>query len=199
MHLRLPATALAWLDDVRSILATLPSAPDTAAIERAGAELAQRALRLDASATRALTASLDDRDRYRRHLVAGGDDEDRTALLISWPRAHRTTLHDHAGLWGIELVLEGVLEVEEFTLADDSLQPPQLTHQRTLLLGVGDAAVFSGHRYAHRCSNKSSTRTALSLHVYGGVLDAYHAFHADPRGGYGVQMQRAHVDTRPIG
>jgi len=70
-----------------------------------------------------------------------------------------------------------------------------LSAQRTLMLGTGDAAVFSGRRYAHRCRNLSSTRPALSLHVYGGVLDRYHAFQTDARGGYHASAHHASVDA----
>jgi hypothetical protein len=97
------------------------------------------------------------------------------ALLILWPPGHATPIHDHARLWGLELVLDGVLEVEAFSL---SLQPsPRLVSRDHAMLGIGDHAAFSGADYAHRCRNLSSQLPALSLHIYGGVLDAYRSFH----------------------
>ena len=91
-------------------------------------------------------------------------------------------------------MLDGALEVEEFAIGGE-LEQPQLTAQRTLMLGTGDAAVFTGRRYAHRCRNLSPTRPALSLHVYGGVLDRYHAFQTDARGEYSASAHRASIDA----
>jgi hypothetical protein len=102
------------------------------------------------------------------------------ALLILWPPGHATPIHDHAGLWGLELVLDGVLAVEAFSL---SLQPaPRLLPRDQVLLGIGDHAAFSGADYAHRCRNLSSQQPALSLHIYGGALDAYRSFHPQDAG-----------------
>ncbi|MEP7041739.1 MAG: cysteine dioxygenase family protein [Dokdonella sp.] len=192
MDISLPAGSRRWLADVRRDLAALGSAPTIASIERLSGRLAEQALVLDAPRSNTLDVAAP--EHYRRHLIAGGNDEAYSALLIAWPAGHRTPIHDHAGLWGIELVLDGALEVEEFAIGGE-LDQPQLSAQRALLLGTGDAAVFTGRRYAHRCRNLSSTRPALSLHVYGGVLDRYHAFQADARGGYSARAHHASVDA----
>ncbi|MBA8888584.1 putative metal-dependent enzyme (double-stranded beta helix superfamily) [Dokdonella fugitiva] len=189
------SAADAWLADVRTTLALSPRSPTAPAIARLADELAARALRFDLPAARALAAELAAHGRYHRRLVAANDDASLTALLISWPRAHRTPLHDHAGLWGIELVLDGALEVEEYRLDGGDPARAQPVPQRRLVLGVGDAAVFGGGDYAHRCRNLSATHAALSLHVYGGVLDHHHAYDATPRGDYIARPQRAHVDA----
>lgn len=187
--------ALAWLSDVQGTIAGLGSVSDAGAIERCAATLADAALRLDLGAARALADELAVHGDYHRQLIAaqGGF----TALLISWPRGHATPIHDHAELWGIELVVDGVLDVEEYRLEScaDGVRPALV---RSLLLGVGDAAVFGGPHYAHRCRNRSATRTALSLHVYGGVLDAYRRYDVAADGGCIARVQRTHTDTRHI-
>jgi len=110
-------------------------------------------------------------------------------LLILWPPGHATPIHDHAGLWGLELVLDGALEVEAFSL---SLQPsPQLVPRDQAMLGIGDHAAFSGADYAHRCRNLSAQKPALSLHIYGGALDAYRSFHQHDAGDWSSVEHRA--------
>lgn len=189
MTLLSATTHHAWFDAVRTDLATLAAAPAPAAIEALSGRLAARALQADAP-----RATAPEHDRYRRHRLAGGGRDGHSCLLIEWPAAHRTPLHDHAGLWGIELVLDGVLEVEEFALGGDP-ERPLLVRTRTLMLGAGDAAVFAGPDYAHRCRNLSAKRPALSLHVYGGELDRYRAFEAEPHGGHSAQVRQARVDA----
>lgn len=113
--------------------------------------------------------------RYRRQLIAAAPDRSYTMLLIAWPPGYVTPLHDHAELWGIELVLDGALQVDEYFSDGDARQPALQPH-RSLMLGVGDSTVFIDPAYVHRCRNLSAHRPALSLHVYGGMLDRYQAF-----------------------
>lgn len=126
---------------------------------------------------------------YRRIPLAGHPARGYEALLILWPPGHATPIHDHAGLWGLELVLDGVLEVEAFSLA---LQPvPRLAARDCTVLGIGDHAAFSGADYAHRCRNLSAQQPALSLHIYGGALDAYRSFHRQDAGDWVSVEHRA--------
>lgn len=103
---------------------------------------------------------------YQRWLVAEG--KSFSAILIGWPPGFATPIHDHDGLWGIELVLCGTLHVDEFQLQDSA---PKAV--RALDLASDAAAIFTDAGYAHACSNPSPDTPALSLHIYGGPLDAY--------------------------
>ncbi|GAB3788162.1 cysteine dioxygenase [Dyella agri] len=127
---------------------------------------------------------------YLRMPIAHRGSTDYEALLILWPPGHATPIHDHAGLWGLELVLDGVLEVETYAL---SPQPhPQLTSEGSAVLGVGDRASFSGANHAHRCRNFSSQKPALTLHVYGGALDTYRSFRQEEAGRWTSTVHRTH-------
>lgn len=116
-----------------------------------------------------------------------------SALLIAWPPGHRTPIHDHEGLWGIELVLDGVLEVEAFSM---SLAPKlALVSRGATILGLGDHAAFSARDYAHRCRNLSAHQPALSLHVYGGELDSFRAFDRNGAGQWDSAIHRVTRET----
>lgn len=135
--------------------------------------------------------------RYRRmslrrsHAVA-----DSSVLLIAWPPDHVTSIHDHDGLWGVELVLDGVLEVESFsTTTSPALQ---LASGGVTVLGVGDHSSFSEPNYAHRCRNLSTHRPALTLHIYGGVLERYSVFERGADGQWDSAQQRAELDLPAI-
>ncbi|WP_300620584.1 cysteine dioxygenase family protein [Dokdonella sp.] len=184
-----PSLSPRWIEPILADLATLHAVPSAAQIEALSARIAAQAF--SPHAPRASGSP-----GYRRHLLTQGSDVPYSCLLIEWPASHATPIHDHAGLWGLELVLDGALEVEEFALAGDSVLP-RLARSRALMLGVGDSACFTGEQYAHRCRNLSAARPALSLHVYGGTLDRYRSFHADMQGGHAVQMQQAAIDSAP--
>lgn len=135
--------------------------------------------------------------RYRRQLIAAASDRSYTILLIAWPPGYVTPLHDHADLWGIELVLDGALQVDEF-FSDGDAQQPELQPHRSLMLGSGDAAVFIDPAYVHRCRNLSAHQPALSLHVYGGELDRYQSFVEVSDNLYRIAQQQAVLDAVSI-
>ncbi|MFC4525212.1 cysteine dioxygenase family protein [Dyella halodurans] len=111
---------------------------------------------------------------FERWLLALRNKPDITVLVNAWPANHATPIHDHAGLWGLELALHGALEVESWEC------DPQGRSLRAVgrdWLGPGDASWFDADdRYAHRCRNLSRHDTALTLHVYGGDLAQYFTY-----------------------
>lgn len=102
-----------------------------------------------------------------------------------------TPLHDHSQLWGIELVLDGALEVKEFMGTQSA--PIELQFNRSVILGAGDATTFVDPGYVHSCRNMSDTKAALSLHVYGGMLDNYQAFQRDMHGSFVTTKKKAEL------
>jgi predicted metal-dependent enzyme (double-stranded beta helix superfamily) len=185
-----------WIQAVRVRIGDLPKNPDTWDIEELRDRLTSVAWLTDGPSVAALTPS-DLPRQFRRHLIATGAEDRYTALLIAWPPGHRTPLHNHNGLWGIELVIDGALAIEEFQKSNIE-HDPTLQHQRTLILGIGDAMAFSGTQYIHSCRNLSAQRMALSLHVYGGVLDEYSTFQTSSLGRFTETRQHATIDAALI-
>ncbi len=88
-------------------------------------------------------------------------------------------------------------QVEEF-FSDGDPRQPALQPDRSLILGSGDSAVFVDRAYVHRCRNLSTHQPALSLHVYGGVLDQYQSFVEVRDNLYRASPQRAVLDAVSI-
>lgn len=181
-----PASALGhWMEAMRAAIG------DAGALHASGLEdfrnrIAELAWRRDCPSATSIAGG-----GYRRHLIASNAEYQ--ALLIAWPPAYQTPLHDHGGLWGVELVLDGVLAVDEYAKSDAGTT--RLTPQRSLVLGIGDAAAFSGHDYVHACRNLSAERATLSLHMYGGILEQYSAYTGDGTGGYQSARCSARIDA----
>lgn len=106
---------------------------------------------------------------FRQWLLARRGQPAVSVMVMAWPANHRTPLHDHAGLWGLELTLAGALEVQSWR------RDPNSGDLRALgsdWLGPGDSTWFEGDpNHLHRCRNLSQHETALTLHVYGGELN----------------------------
>lgn len=190
--LLLPETQ--WL---RGVLDTLKeeAAPDSfASLQRLRDRLIP--LAWAEGAPRAHTfAAENEGERFRRHPLASIEALSCSALLMYWPPGHATLPHDHDGLWGIEVVIDGALSVNEFVRVGD-LQHPTLAPTQTLNLGVGDAAMFDSGRYVHRCRNLSNVSPTLTLHVYGGALTAYNSFRPGSDGRYSWNRETARNDRQ---
>ena len=166
--------------------------PDLATMAR---ELG-RVVHQDASALAIRLASLRQRRHgFERWLLAERSKPPISVLILAWPPNHATPVHDHAGLWGLEMTLVGALEVQSYRR--DAASGELSLHGRNWL-GPGDGVWFEGDRErAHRCRNLSRHDTALSLHVYGGDLAEYFAYEqVEPIGRWVAQPQRSVIAGR---
>jgi predicted metal-dependent enzyme (double-stranded beta helix superfamily) len=129
---------------------------------------------------------------FERWLVAERSNPAISVLVMAWPPNHMTPVHDHAGLWGLEVTLLGALEVQSYERDPISGDLRELGRD---WLGPGDGTWFEGgDSHAHRCRNLSQHDTALTLHVYGGDLAQYFAYEkAEPEAGWVAKLQRAAV------
>ena len=164
--------------------------PDLASMARELGQIVHR----DSAAIATRLARLGRRESARRVAGTGTPDLPRwllgqrtqppvSVLVMAWPANHRTPVHDHAGLWGLELTLVGALEVQSWRRDPDSGNLRALGRD---WLGPGDGTWFEGdHNHLHRCRNLSQHETALTLHVYGGELTHYLAYEqATPAGAW---------------
>ncbi|TXK62374.1 cysteine dioxygenase [Alkalisalibacterium limincola] len=165
----------ALTDRLRSSLRThlMSANPDLAVLARTlGAEI-----RADADGLARAYARCS--NRQARWRLYGRDRFGATAELHCLPGGAWTELHDHGALWGVDVLVEGALEVESWTLGPDG---PLAGSNRRTWLGPGDALWFEREdAYAHRCRNLSATQPALTLNVLGGELEQVRHFMRSPR------------------
>ena len=111
-------------------------------------------------------------------------------MVMAWPANHCTPLHNHAGLWGLELTLVGALEMQSWRRDPSSGDLCALGRD---WLSPGDGIWFEGgQEHLHRCRNLSQNETALTLHVYGGDLTRYRTCEeAMPAGAGNARLQQS--------
>ncbi len=59
------------------------------------------------------------RNRYCRRLLYRDPELGFTAVVMTWGPGQQTALHDHAGIWCVEGVIEGKMEVTRFELLEE--------------------------------------------------------------------------------
>jgi predicted metal-dependent enzyme (double-stranded beta helix superfamily) len=92
-------------------------------------------------------------------------------MLVAWAPGDSTPIHDH-GTWGVEFVLRSALEVTRFGTRDP-FNPEKLTRRR-VVAGDIDTNVPPEDDVHQVVSPEADV--ALSLHVYGRVMDQCRVF-----------------------
>lgn len=179
---------------VRSYMASCMAAQEYS-LERVHAGLREAAW-YSPKDRRALRALCDRHPQeFTRWLYERERDGRYTGLIMVWPAGYSTPIHDHAGLWGIEMVLQGALGVEDYELVDDERGDVQPRFLGTTLLEEGQSCAFRGTAgHAHRCANLSARRAAVTLHIYGGLLDNYRNYDVAQDGRYVAASTIARID-----
>jgi predicted metal-dependent enzyme (double-stranded beta helix superfamily) len=129
---------------------------------------------------------------YARRLLHRSDELGYTAVVMTWGPGQRTPLHDHAGIWCVEGVVEGRMDVTQFDLVDDSAGAFRFEARGCVHAAVGSAGCLIPPFEYHVLANALDT-PSITLHVYGGEMTTCHVFEPidDAPGGRYARRDRA--------
>ena len=132
-------------------------------------------------AIRARDVTLPDRfrrvrpDGYARRLLHRNDALGYTAVVMTWGPGQGTPLHDHAGIWCVEGVVEGRMDVTQFDLVEESAEACRFEAKGCVHAAVGSAGCLIPPFEYHTLAN-ALDEPSITLHVYGGELTTCHVF-----------------------
>ncbi len=87
-------------------------------------------------------------------------------IAMTWGPGQGTPIHDHDGLWCVEGVWHGQLEITQYDLTERNSERYRFTEVGSLIAGTGSAgSLIPPHEY-HTIRNASDTEAAVSLHIY---------------------------------
>lgn len=119
-------------------------------------------------------------DTYARRLLYRDPELAFTAVAMAWGPGQGTLLHDHAGIWCVECVIEREILVERYELleeADGGLC--RFVPRGSVRAAVGAAGALIPPLEYHVMRNPRAEGTCVTLHVYGGELDHCSVFVPD--------------------
>ena len=121
---------------------------------------------------------------YARRLLYKSPDLGYTVVAMTWSPGQGTVIHDHAGMWCVEGVWQGQIEVQQFEMREQQGERFRFEHCGTLQAGTGSAGcLIPPHEY-HLIRNPLPDQNAVSLHIYGGEMDNCHVFEPQDGGWY---------------
>lgn len=121
-------------------------------------------------------------ESYARHLLACFDSGARAVVMV-WKKGQQTPLHDHAGIWCVEGVVEGRIKVISQRLKKKKGDRYKFEGARELVAEVGDAGALIPPVEHHVISNERDD-LSITLHVYGGEMEKCQIFIPEGNGWY---------------
>jgi predicted metal-dependent enzyme (double-stranded beta helix superfamily) len=123
-------------------------------------------------------------EHYARRLI-WRDPENRFVVVgMTWAPGQTTPLHDHGGVWGVEIVVSGTMCETSYRLVDrDPDGRYQFVREAERISGKGEAGVLCPPHDYHVFGNVGST-PATTLHVYGGPFARCNTFTPEHDGWY---------------
>jgi predicted metal-dependent enzyme (double-stranded beta helix superfamily) len=120
---------------------------------------------------------------YARRLLHRDPAGRYTIVVMTWGPGQKTALHDHAGIWCVECVVDGNMEVAQYDLTSEVGSAFHFEQRNHVVAGRGSAGCLIPPFEYHTLGNADDT-PSVTLHVYGGEMDHCHVFEPSADGSY---------------
>lgn len=134
-------------------------------------------------------------DRYARRLLHRDPERGYSVVVMTWGPGQGTPLHDHAGKWCVEGVVHGRVRVRRFDLLERSDDLYRFREAEILSSAVGSAGALIPPLEYHVVENEFEDRHSITVHVYGGDMDACSIFERDASGWYRCRRKTLAFDA----
>ncbi|WP_345294977.1 cysteine dioxygenase family protein [Luteimonas vadosa] len=115
-------------------------------------------------------------DHYARRELYRSPDHGYSVVAMTWGPGQGTPIHDHSGLWCVEGVWDGELEITHYELLEQDGERFRFRPAGGIHAGPGSAgSLIPPHEY-HTIRNTSPDTVAVSLHIYKAPMDCCSKF-----------------------
>ncbi len=105
-------------------------------------------------------------DHYARREIYRSAEHGYSVVAMTWGPSQGTPIHDHCGLWCVEGVWDGELEITQYELLETAGDRARFRAAGGMVAGPGSAgSLIPPHEY-HSIRNTSNDEVAVSVHIY---------------------------------
>lgn len=127
---------------------------------------------------------------YARRLLYKSPEHEYTVIAMIWGPEQGTPLHDHDGIWCVEGVLEGEIDVTQYGLLEEEADRYHFEPLGTVRAGMGTSGSLIPPFEYHTIANARQDDISVTVHVYGRELDHCTIFQGNGGDGwYGRQTK----------
>lgn len=108
-------------------------------------------------------------EKYARHLLHLDPEGRYSVMAMVWSSGQGTALHDHAGMWCVECVYRGKIDVTSYSCDKQEGNRYWFTKEQNIVAGVGEAGALIPPFDHHTIANPYE-EPAVTIHVYGGEM-----------------------------
>ncbi|MBA3487387.1 MAG: cysteine dioxygenase family protein [Lysobacter sp.] len=120
-------------------------------------------------------------DHYARREIYRSPQLGYSIVAMTWGPGQGTPVHDHCGLWCVEGVWDGELEITQYELLEHEGNRYRFRAAGGMQAGTGSAgSLIPPHEY-HTICNASLDHVAVTLHIYKAPMEGCSMF--VPQGG----------------
>lgn len=136
-------------------------------------------------------------DHYARRELYRSPEHGYSVVAMTWGPGQGTPIHDHSGLWCVEGVWDGQLEITQYELLERDGERFRFRPAGSIQAGPGSAgSLIPPHEY-HTISNASPDAVAVSLHIYKAAMECCSKF--QPQAGEWHVRMDAELETDAAG
>jgi 3-mercaptopropionate dioxygenase len=115
-------------------------------------------------------------DHYARRELYRSERHGYSVVAMTWGPGQGTPVHDHSGLWCVEGVWDGQLEITQFELLERDGERFRFRAAGGMQAGPGSAgSLIPPHEY-HTIRNASPDTVAVSVHIYKAPMECCSMF-----------------------
>ena len=136
-------------------------------------------------------------EHYARRELYRSPEHGYCVIAMTWGPGQGTPIHDHAGMWCVEGVWQGALEVVQYELREHDDTRYRFVPAGAIQAGTGSAGSLIPPHEHHTIRNASDRNLAISVHVYQDEMTHCSVFEPE-RGEWYLRRERAlHLDADP--
>ena len=115
-------------------------------------------------------------DHYARRELYRSSTHGYSVVAMTWGPGQGTPVHDHSGLWCVEGVWDGQLEITQYELVERDGDNFRFRAAGGMQAGPGSAgSLIPPHEY-HSIRNASADAVAVSVHIYKAPMECCSMF-----------------------
>ncbi|GAB2492969.1 cysteine dioxygenase family protein [Arenimonas alkanexedens] len=133
-------------------------------------------------------------DHYARRELYRCESSGYSVVAMTWGPGQGTPIHDHSGLWCVEGIWHGQLEITQYELRAQEGERFHFEPVGTHTASAGSAgSLIPPHEY-HTIRNPSASGIAVSLHIYKKALTCCAMFQPEGEGWYSKAARELGLD-----